>query len=331
MTADNRFWIGRGTRQQRREARKDVVLEDIGITANTLERYYFAVGRLAPVLAQPCTVEELDQLEAHWVQEEFEDGSPLYMVADALSGVHHFLPVTKKKLPESWRLYSIWRRFEVPARAPPITQDIVLAMAGLSLQQGQLTMAALLLLGFHALLRTGEILQLCPCDFLLAADRGIVSIPSSKSGVRNNTRESVSLHDPIVLETLKAMIDVKQALQLDKVPCWDKSGSAFRDSFHRLLQHLEITALGFKPYSLRRGGATYEMQQHGQMERCLLRGRWRNSNVARIYITDGLSLLPHLKMTWKSKHLVARYSAVFTAEQQAFKPARKRGKRKRDL
>ena len=328
MTAESRGWAARGTQAERREARRDVVLEDVGITANTLERYYFAVGRLAPVLALPRTVEELD--EAQWVQEEFEDGSPLYMVADALSGIHHFLPFTKKKLPESWRLYSIWRRYEVPCRAPPITQDIVLGMAGLALDQGQ-PLAALLLLGFHALLRTGEILQLRPCDFLLGADSGLVSIPSSKSGVRNNTRESVSLHDPIVLDTVKAMLDVKRAFQLDNVPCWDKSGSAFRDNFQRLLKGLRVEHLQLKPYSLRRGGATYEMQQHGQMERCLIRGRWRNSNVARIYITDGLSLLPRLTMTWESKLLVAKFSAVFTAEQHAFQATGKRGTKRRKL
>ena len=331
MTVGSEGWAARGTQAQRREARKNVILEDVGITANTLERYYFAVGRLSPVLAQPGTVEELDEAIAQWVQEEFEDGSPLYMVADALSGIHHFLPFTKKKLPESWRLYSIWRRYEVPCRAPPITQDIVLGMAGLALEQGQLTLAALLLLAFHALLRTGEILQLRPCDFLLNADSGIVSIPSSKSGVRNNTRESVSLHDPIVLETVQAMLDVKRAFRLDNVPCWDKSGSSFRDNFQKLLKGLKVEHLALKPYSLRRGGATYEMQQHGQMERCLIIGRWRNSNVARIYITDGLSWLPRLTMSWEAKMLVARFSAVFTAEQHAFQATGKRGTKRRKL
>ena len=329
MTADPRSWVGRGTQAQRKEARRNIVLEDVGIAANTLDRYYTAVSRLSPVLARPCTVEELDQFVAVWIQEEFEDGSPLYLIADALSGIHRFLPFTKKKLPESWRLFSIWRRFEVPCRAPPITQDIVLGMAGLALSQGQLTLAALLLLAFHALLRTGEVLQLRPCDFLLGASSGIVSIPSSKSGVRHNARESVSLHDPIVLETLRTMVEVKRTLHLGNVPCWDKSGTAFHDNFQRLLKALEIEALGFKPYSLRRGGATFEMQQHGQMERCLLRGRWRNSNVARIYITDGLSLLPGLTMTWKSKLLIAKYSAVFTAEQHAFQEAGKRGTKRR--
>ena len=45
---------------------------------------------------------------------------------------------------------------------------------------------------------------------------------------------------------------------------------------------------------LRRGGATYEMQTHGLTEKTLIRGGWKNSNVARLYICDGLAMLPRL-------------------------------------
>ena len=280
------------------------MLTDVGITDATLSRYVFAVGRLKDVLEVPSTLEELDEVLTDWIQTEFEDGSPLYMVGDALSGLHHFMPFTKKKLTSAWRLYSIWRRFEVPCRAPPVPQDILVAMAGRSLRKNDLEMAGLLLLGFHCLLRTGEILQVRPCDFILGPTSGLVTLASSKSGVRNNSKESVAIHDPITLETMRTLLELKRQLHLQNVPCWSKSGSAFRDTFNRLLHDLQIADLQFRPYSLRRGGATWEMQQHGQMERTLLRGRWRNSNVARIYLCDGLALLPTLKMTSTAKALV---------------------------
>ena len=47
---DANLWPGQSARAERREARRNIVLEDVGITANTLERYYHAVGRLAPFL-----------------------------------------------------------------------------------------------------------------------------------------------------------------------------------------------------------------------------------------------------------------------------------------
>eukprot|EP00435_Cladocopium_sp_Y103_P037912 s2720_g10.t1 len=316
------------TQADRRRARRDIVLEDVGVTKATLERYHLAVSRLCPVLECVNSEFQLDEMISEWVQSEFEDGCPLHLVGDALSGLHHFEPFTRKKLQKSWRLYNIWRRYEVPARAPPITPDICLAMAGWAILHDELVMGALLLLGFHCLMRTGELLQIRPCDFLLDSSGGLVSIPSSKSGVRNNTRESVTIHDSSTLETVRAMLELRHQQGFPNTPCWDRSGSAFRSLFRRILGELEISELNLRPYSLRRGGATYEMQTHGLMERTLIRGRWKNSNVARLYICDGLSMIPRLRMTFSAKHLIAKFSSMFLNEHHAYRDG-KRGKRQR--
>lgn len=327
--ADRSCWPGQASQADRRAAGKDIILADVGVSANTQERYFHAVSRMRHLLPLVQSESHLDDLVADWIQEEFEDGTPLYLIADALSGLHHFEPYTKKKLCKSWHLYSIWRKYEVPCRAPPLPQDIVLAMAGWCLKEGELVMAALLLVGFHCLLRTGEILSIRPIDFLLDCDSGLLSLPSSKSGLRNNTKESVSLSDPLTIQTVRAMVDAKFSLHLENVACWNKSSSSFRSLFQQILEKLELSSLSFRPYSLRRGGATFEMQSHGLMEKTLIRGRWKNSNVARIYICDGLSILPKLRMSWSSKQLVAAYSAVFTAEHRAFSTARGKRGRKR--
>ena len=284
---------------------------------------------MLPILDDVQTEVGLDEAIADWIQEKFSDGSPIHLIGDALSGIHHFEPSTRRKLPKSWRLYSIWRRYEVPCRAPPLTQDITLAMAGWCIEHQELTMGALLLLDFHCLLRTGEILQVRPCDFLLQENQGLVSLPSSKSGVRNNSRESVSISDPCTLEVVSAMITLKNQQLRHYLPCWHLSGSAFRNLFKKVLEQLRLQDLNFRPYSLRRGGATYEMQSHGLMEKTLLRGRWRNSGVARIYLCDGLSLLPSLKMSLQAKHLVAKYSSIFINEHHSYKGGNRGSKRKR--
>ena len=326
MTRDRNQWMGRATRQQRKEARQHIILEDIGITEKTLERYYFAVSRLAPILDTIDTEYQLDEAVSSWIQDEFEDGTPIHLIADALSGLHHMEPYTKKKLPRSWRLYGIWRKYELPARAPPLTQELVLAMAGYCITSGKLVMGALILLGFHALLRTGEILQLRPCDFAFTKDQGLVSIPSSKSGIRNNSRESVRLFDFITVETTKSMVAILKSQGLDKVPCWGQSGSTFRSLFQQILEHLHVADLQFRPYSLRRGGATHEMGVHGLMEKVLIRGRWKNSNVARLYLCDGLAMIPTLRMSWAARMAIAKYSSVFTGEQDAFQDPGMRGR-----
>lgn len=328
MTAEHNFWPGHSTRQQRQRARQNIVLEDVGVTDATLQRYFLAVERLTPVLELARSESELDDLVAEWIQNEFEDGTPLHLVGDALSGLHHFAPYTRKRLTQSWRIYGIWRKFEVPFRAPPIPQDICLAMAGWCIDNGELVMGALLLLGFHCLLRTGEILQLRPCDFVMDQYSGVVSIPSSKSGIRNNTRESVTIRDPITLDVLQVAVDLRNQLGFLRTPLWDRSGSAFRSLFKRVLVELDLAALNFRPYSLRRGGATYEMQTHGLMEKTLIRGRWKNSGVARLYICDGLAMLPHLSMTYRAKFQVAKYSSMFINEHHSFHDGRRGRKRK---
>lgn len=327
MTADRNYWPGQSTQSQRRQARSNIVLEEVGVTTATLQRYYAAVSRLAPTLELVNTEIELDEFIAEWIQCEFEDGTPLHLVGDALSGLHHFEPSTRRKLHKSWRLYGIWRKYEVPCRAPPLTQDIALAMAGFCLQEDGLATAGLILLGFHCLLRTGELLLVRPGDFLLEGTRGLVTLPSSKSGVRNNTRESVSITDVTTLEVVRAMTHLQTQQGFYNVPCWNRSGSSFRNSFRRILSQLDLTPLGFRPYSLRRGGATFEMQSHGLMEKTLIRGRWKNSNIARLYICDGLALLPSLTMSWSAKQKVASFSAIFAAEHAAT-PRGKRGNKR---
>ena len=84
-------------------------------------------------------------------------------------------------------------------------------MAGWCLANDELVMGGLLLLGFHSLLRTGEILQLRPCAFVMDPLGGVVSLPSSKSGIRNNSRESVTLQDPFTIEIMLAVLELRCA------------------------------------------------------------------------------------------------------------------------
>ena len=322
-------WAGLGTREERQKARARVVLADVGISPATLQRYYVAVRRLTPILEQISSEDALDESIAEWIQAEFEDGTPLYLVADALSGLHHFEPFTKRKLVRSWRLYGIWRKYEVPCRAPPLPVDITLAMAGWCLTHGELIMGALILLGFHCLLRTREMLCIKPNDVLLSPTHGVLSIPRSKSGLRFNTTESVTISGPRVLLVLQSALDIRSAQGLVQVPFWQRSGTAFRNLFKKILTELMVADLNFKPYSIRRGGATHEYRCHGLMERTLVRGRWRNSNVARLYISEGLSMLPSLRMNAVAAAQIAKFSSFFEQNDERCSSNGTRGKRQR--
>ena len=63
----------------------------------------------------------------------------------------------------------------------------------------------------------------------------------------------------------------------------------FRRIFTAGIETLGLTRFGFRPYSLRRGGATHEMRMRGSMEHVLERGRWSSTNSARIYLQDAVA------------------------------------------
>lgn len=190
----------------------------------------------------------------------------------------------KRRIPHAWRLFSTWRRLEIPARAPPLTQRIVRGLAAYEMILGNFEMSALLLLSFHCLLRTGELLALNPSDLLLGEDSGIVSLQSTKSGKRNAATEAISITDTVTLEAVRNLLACRKALTSGSFPLWNGSPAAFRRRFAQLCNIFGLDHLQFRPYSLRRGGATDLFQQTQSMEAALIRGRWESSRVARIYI-----------------------------------------------
>ena len=108
-------------------------------------------------------------------------------------------------------------------------------------------MAALLGLGFDCFLRTGELLSIRPVDLLLRNGKGLVTLPASKGGTRHN-------------------VLVKKEANLYRAPIWTGTGTQFRRQFHDRTKFFRVDHLQFRPYSLRRGGATAYFNRTGLME-----------------------------------------------------------------
>ena len=98
---------------------------------------------------------------------------------------------------------------------------------------------------------------------------------------------------------------LKTLLHLEMLfPCFGLGGKMFfflrrstgagRDGINAL----GFQQFGFRPYSLRRGGATFWLQQHGSFDKLLMQGRWASQKTARIYINEELALLADLKLPW---------------------------------
>ena len=124
-------------------------------------------------------------------------------------------------------------------------------MIALAIEKGDITFALLVAIGFHCLLRTGELLGLQLKDFEFNSRCGVVSLMSTKSGLRTGSEEAVAIRDKLVLQILDTLFSTTLFHRGQKL--WPYSGQAFRDLFASYMRAFRICHLGMKPYSLRRG------------------------------------------------------------------------------
>ena len=297
----------RTTQRERIVARKGINLSDATITKRTQERYYNAVRKLLPRIEKVDDASRLDSAVTDWVEHEWRTGATLSSVSDGLCGLVHFEPYTKKLIPSAWRLFKAWRRVESPNRAPPLTKDLVYAMAYYCVLHNDLALGALLLLAFFALLRTGEVLAVCGNDLMFHRQSALVRLSDTKTGKRHCAGETVAFDDPFTIDILHELLLLRKDQVGLSVPLWLLSPQGFRYRFAHLLRRLGISNLGFRPYSLRRGGATWLFQETGSMETAMLKGRWGSPQVAKVYIMDGLSYVPQMKLSPGSRRILNKY------------------------
>ena len=69
------------------------------------------------------------------------------------------------------------------------------------------------------------------------------------------------------------------------------TGQQFRTDFAVAMRYMGLSASDFKPYSIRRGGATADYRSHGIIERTQIRGGWADGRTTKIYISESLALL----------------------------------------
>lgn len=242
-----RLCAGRFSRAERARQRRLICLEDAALSEETKVRYYSALRLLLPVVEAVVQLSALDAAVSNWVHEQWKQGAPLLTIGDALCALHFFQPGTKRLLPHSWKLFGAWRRLEVPSRAPPLTCDIVQALSSFELAADNLEMSALLLLGFHCLLRTGELLALTADDLSLGPRSGVCCLRATKTSARHAANEVISITNSLVLEVVKSLKLYKQQCHLEAVPLWTSSPQKFRQRFAWLLQRFDLTSLGFRP------------------------------------------------------------------------------------
>ena len=294
-----------------RHPRRNTRLSFAAVQYKTYQRYQSAVSLLLPFLQSCFSMLQIDEGTSEWIELAWSQGKPLTLIGDALSGLHFFWPQTRRQLHLSWRLFKTWKKLEPPSRALPMPSRLASAMLARCIEVGWLRLGALLGLGFHCLLRTGELLHLRICDLHLSSEQGVVNLRLTKTGLRQGACEALPIFDKWLLQVLQTLKTIHAGPHSRKI--WDSSAQNFRRHFRLLCQFFQVQHLQFHPYSLRRGGGTFLLQQGVALEHIMLRGRWRSHNVCRIYLQDGLSALAEIQFTSATVSLLHTYNAQFTA------------------
>ena len=126
------------------------------------------------------------------------------------------------------------------------------------------------LLGGHCVLRTSELTTLTWSQFSWNDnfEECHISLGLTKSGARRGAAESVTITLPWLAVAVKAIEGMPGE------PVIGTNSARFRTFFAEALKHLGYTDWDFKPYSLRRGGATEMWRKTGNLAQVTLRGRW---------------------------------------------------------
>ena len=105
----------------------------------------------------PESYDQLDFAASEFIKAAWEEGEPRSLVADVCSGLLYKLQ-KKKVIPTAWSWLSVWERSELPNRTPPISLEATLAACGVLAAHGFYDIVAVVLLGFHCMLRTAELM-----------------------------------------------------------------------------------------------------------------------------------------------------------------------------
>ena len=73
-----------------------------------------------------------------------------------------------------------------------------------------------------------------------------------------------------------------------------KNPAHWRDLFNQAI--VALASFNFRPYSLRRGGATWWFARHGSLDKILVQGRRQAPKTARIYLNKGLAIVAELRL-----------------------------------
>lgn len=227
------------------------------------------------------------------------DDHPIAYAGHLMSGLRHFLPEARWRVPRARQFFTNWQSIHVSRQAAPLPAEVAMAFAGLAVETRQFSLAALFLLGFLAFLRSGEMVNLSPEKIAVDCTQGriLLALPSTKTSRQREETVCVTDHR---LAKLVASV-------LPHGPLWEGSLNSFRAMFTHFCAFFGLEEFTFTPYSIRRGGASYAFAQGATFDELLVRGRWQSNRTARLYLDTGRAALIQTRFRASQLFRLQRY------------------------
>ena len=229
----------------------------------------------------PTDHRELDPLVQEAIELAWHQGEARALVGNLLSGLEHFIPSFRSNLKGSWRLWKQWGKRELVSRAPPVDPRTVLALCYYMHTWGHPEAAVVTLLAFHRFLRPMDYLHVKVSQFLLgkSTKKAHLMLSHTKTGGVN----SVPIDDPKLIFLLRQHCALKRSTD-HFMPI---TGIEYRRLFAAAVAAVGLPA-DYKPYSLRRGGASAYFQITGQYDKVMELGNWKHLTTCKIYVNTAL-------------------------------------------
>eukprot|EP00438_Fugacium_kawagutii_P018174 Skav226118 [mRNA] locus=scaffold1047:61528:65921:- [translate_table: standard] len=300
------------SKEQRQAIRQNLgPLRQLTVQPQTRARYNRALERFFTFLRDrdlslPRQRYLLDPLVSEYLEHLWASGEGRSLASDTVASLQDRDPLVKGTLGGSWRLLKTWAANEIPNRAPPLTEEALHTLLGYALFHNQQLFALSLMVAFYGLLRTGEVLNIKSKDVSQASSTSVavISLGLTKGGQRAGAMESVTISER---DTLRRLWQWKSNAKPGDSLC--PPPHRWRKLFNQAIESLELQDYAYRPYSLRRGGATFYFQHHGQLDRLLVQGRWQSSKTARLYLNEGLAILAETQLQLKphARTLLTQY------------------------
>ena len=229
------------------------------------------------------TQTEVDAAVADYINMLYQEGDSLAQAGHILSGLKRFIPQMRLKLPLASQYFRNWQRIHAPARAIPLSWDLLQAMAAVCLTLAKPGVSLMLYLGFFCFLRTSEMLALQWCHLILHERRPQISVIIPYSKTSNGNPQVLVFEDTNVWRLACTL----QRTNRREAFLWPGRPHRFRCFWRSLLTLLHFGQEDYVPYGIRRGGASCFFLETASMDATLHRGRWTCAKTAKQYVDQG--------------------------------------------